>query len=60
MLGFAVLAGAPLGVVAINVLLAGAAGGMAALVLARLRYGKVDVKSFRTLPDLRLLVAKAV
>ena len=44
-LGFASLRSgtAQLGPVALNVLLAGAAGGMAALLLGRLRYGKPDV-----------------
>ncbi|CAA9412801.1 MAG: Ammonium transporter [uncultured Phycisphaerae bacterium] len=41
-LGFALVADGPLGVVALNVLLAAAAGGLAALLLGRFRYGKPD------------------
>jgi ammonium transporter, Amt family len=43
MLGFAVLGHAPLGIVALNVMLAGSAGGVAAVLLGRLRYGKPDI-----------------
>jgi Amt family ammonium transporter len=42
-IGFAKLHDAPLGMAAMNVLLAGAGGGAAAVLLSRLRYGKPDV-----------------
>lgn len=41
--GFAHAAGEPVGMAALNVLLAGSAGGLAAILLGRLRYGKCDV-----------------
>jgi Amt family ammonium transporter len=42
-LGFAAAAERPLGAVALNVLLAGAGGGLTAVLLGHFRYGKADV-----------------